>query len=71
MLSEREPIFPITNVPCANKSLTSMSEAPVMPARLLARAMASAAPGDSSTPTMILLMTVPSLVVDEDRRYGR
>src|SRR5512132_2197114 len=41
-----------------------MSVAPVTPARLLASAMASAEPGDSSTPTMILLMTAPSLVVD-------
>src|SRR4051794_6105483 len=34
-----------------------------MPARPLASAMASFEPSDWSTPTMILLMTVPSLVV--------
>ena len=42
------------------KTLTSMSSEPVMPARLLARAIASLEPCDSSTPTMIVLMTVLS-----------
>jgi len=42
------------------KTLTSMSSEPVMPARRLARAIASIEPCDPSTPTMMVLMTVLS-----------